>query len=219
MRIALINPNTDPAITRQMVRIAARHGETAIEGLTAPFGAPLITTPQALDRAAEAVAAMLPQLARYEGVIVSAFGDPGRDALAQGLGRPVVGIAEAAMAEARRLAGRFAVVTTTPALIDRIGQRAERLGHRAAYAGCWVTGGDPVDLTAAPDRLCRALHGACLAALADEPSIGAIIIGGGPLAEAAETLAASVPVPVIGPIPAAMRLLLARLATKGNARD
>ena len=49
--------------------------------------------------------------------------------------------------------------------------------------------------------------------------IGAIIIGGGPLAEAAETLAASVPVPVIGPIPAAMRLLLARLATKGNARD
>ena len=117
MRIALINPNTDPAITRQMVRIAARHGETAIEGLTAPFGAPLITTPQALD------------------------------------------------------------------------------------------------------RLCRALHGACLAALADEPSIGAIIIGGGPLAEAAETLAASVPVPVIGPIPAAMRLLLARLATKGNARD
>lgn len=214
MRIALINPNTSDDITRRMVAIASRHATCVIEGLTAPFGAPLITTPEALDRATEAVLALLPQLAVHDGVMVAAFGDPGQARLAERLSVPVVGIAQAAMAEARAVADRFAVVTTTPALADRIGGRAADLGHAQAFAGTWVTPGDPAALTADPARLRAALHGAALRALSDDPGIGAIIIGGGPLAEAARDMAADVPVPIIQPIPAAMRLLQSRLSTR-----
>ena len=211
MRIALINPNTSTATTWQMVRIATPHFSGPIEGLTAPFGAPLITTPDALNQAALAVHALLPQLDGYDGIVVSAFGDPGQAALVRSLQVPIVGIAEAAMAEAHAVAPRFAVVTTTLELIARIGQRANDLGYRPAYAGCWITPGDPADLTANPDRLLIALRDAALAALAADPAIGAVIIGGGPLAEAAEALAGDLPVPVIQPIPAAMRLVRSRI--------
>lgn len=214
MRIALINPNTSTDTTRLMVQIAAPHCAGRIDGLTAPFGAPLITTPGALDQAALAVEALLPQLDGYDGVVVSAFGDPGQAALARRLVVPVVGIAEAAMAEARALAPRFAVVTTTPDLVARIGRRAADLGHGQAYAGCWITPGDPGRLTADPDRLRMALRDAACAALADDPSIGAVIIGGGPLAQAAHALTGDLPVPVIQPIPAAMRLVQSRASTK-----
>ena len=211
MRIALINPNTSTATTGQMVQIATPHFRGAIEGLTAPFGAPLITTPDALDRAALAVHALLPQLYGYDGIVVSAFGDPGQGVLARSLQVPVVGIAEAAMAEAHALAPRFAVVTTTPELTARIGQRASDLGFGPAYAGCWITPGDPADLTADPDRLLIALRDAALASLAADPAIGALIVGGGPLAEAAQALAGNLSVPIIQPIPAAMRLVRSRI--------
>lgn len=214
MRIALINPNTSDDTTRSMVAIAARHVTDTIDGLTAPFGVPLITTPEALDRAAEAVMALLPQLGAYHGVVVAAFGDPGQARLADRLPVPVVGIAEAAMAEARASADRFAVVTTTPGLVDRIGRRAADLGHVRAFAGTWVTSGDPALLTADPQRLRAALHQAALRALTDDPGIGAIVIGGGPLAEVARAMAGDVPVPIIQPVPAAMRLLQSRLSTR-----
>lgn len=214
MRIALINPNTSDDITRSMVAIAARHTTGTVDGLTAPFGVPLITAPEALDRAAEAVMALLPRLAAHDGVIVAAFGDPGQARLAERLLVPVVGIAEAAMAEARASADRFAVVTTTPALVDRIGRRAADLGHARAFAGTWVTPGDPALLTTDAKQLRAALHRTALEALTDDPAIGAIIIGGGPLAEAARAMAGDVPVPIIEPIPAAMRLLHSRLSTR-----
>ncbi|WP_405404976.1 aspartate/glutamate racemase family protein [Paracoccus sp. Ld10] len=211
MSVALINPNTSTATTQQMVRIAASHFTGRIDGLTAASGASLITTPAALDQAALAVMALLPQLAGYDGVVVSAFGDPGQAMLARSLRVPVIGIAAAAMIEARALAPRFAVVTTTPKLIGRIDQRARDLGYLDAYAGCWITPGDPVALTADPHRLREALRDAALAALAADPAIGAVIIGGGPLAQAAQAIAGDVPVPIVQPIPAAMRLVRARI--------
>ncbi|CAM3558883.1 aspartate/glutamate racemase family protein [Paracoccus nototheniae] len=214
MRIALINPNTSTATTQQMVRIAAAHFRGDLQGLTAPFGAPLITTPDALDQAALAVMALLPDLSGFDGVVVSAFGDPGQAALARSLPVPVTGIAEAAMAEAHALAPRFAVVTTTSDLVARIDRRAIDLGHRTAYAGCWITPGDAAEVTADPDRLLTALHEAALVALADDPSIGALIIGGGPLAQAAVALAGMLSVPVVQPIPAAMRLVQSRIEDK-----
>ena len=60
-----------------------------------------------------------------------------------------------------------------------------------------------------PVRLVPALRGACEAAIA-EGGAEAVIIGGGPLAEAAETLRDCLPVPIIAPIPEATRLAVAR---------
>jgi allantoin racemase len=210
MHLILLNPNTNDTTTAAMVRIAQdQAGQRArIEGRTAPFGAALITSPATLDLAEHAIGAMAPGLAGAGGVIVAAFGDPGLDALRAGLRCHVTGIAEAGMAEAAAGGRRFAVVTTTPDLRVRIAQTAARHGH-AGFVGTWVTPGDPVSLMSDPQALLAALDAACRAAI-DEGGAQALVIGGGPLAMAARALAGRLPVPLIEPVPAAVRLALAR---------
>ncbi|MCU0906093.1 MAG: aspartate/glutamate racemase family protein [Rhodobacteraceae bacterium] len=207
MKLGLVNPNTDDSVTRSMCAIAARPG-VAITGLTAPFGARLITNEAALAEAGRAVLALAPALQGLDGVIVAAFGDPGLDALRDRLPVPVTGLAEAAMQAAAAGGRRFAVATTTPDLRDAIARGAARAGH-TGFAGVWLTRGDPVALTADPVRLVAALRTACEAAIA-EGGAEAVIIGGGPLAQAAEALRDSLSVPLIAPIPEAVRLAMAR---------
>ncbi|MEM1431193.1 MAG: aspartate/glutamate racemase family protein [Pseudomonadota bacterium] len=210
MRLALVNPNTSAETTAQMVQIAAADAGPAVSvaGVTAAFGAPLITGPDALDRAAEAVAALASDLAGADAVIVAAFGDPGLAELRAALDIPVTGIAEAAMAEAGAGGRRFAVATTTPAMKGRISETAALYGHKG-FAGTWTTPGDPVALTANAPALQAALA-AAVAAAVREGGAEAVVIGGGPLARAARALAATSAVPLIEPVPAAVRLSLAR---------
>lgn len=207
MRLALVNPNTDSAVTQAMCAIAARTG-AAIAGFTAPFGAPLITNEAALAEAAEAVLALAPELGGFDGVIVAAYGDPGLETLRARLSIPVIGIAEAAMLAAGMGGRRFAVATTTPDLRHAIAAGARRGGH-TGFAGVWLTPDDPVALMADPARLVPALRAACEAAIA-EGGAEAVIIGGGPLAKAAETLRGCLPVPIIAPIPEVTRLAVSR---------
>lgn len=211
MRIALLNPNTSPETTRMMVAIAKDTAGAGVEivGHTAGFGAVLITEPEALDLAADAVAALAGDLDKANAVIISAFGDPGLEALRSTLSVPVTGIAEAGMAEAARDGRRFAVVTTTPRLRGRIAATAVRYGF-TTFAGTWTTEGDPAALTAHAPALEAELAGTIEAAVR-EGGAEAVVIGGGPLAAAARSLAASSPVPLIEPVPAAVRLSLSRL--------
>lgn len=217
MRVAVVNPNTSASTTAAMVAIAreAAPGGMEIAGVTAAFGVPLITNPAALGVAAEAVLALAEELAGFDGVIVAAFGDPGREALAARLSCPVVGIAEASMAEAARLShGRFAVVTTTPDLTGSIRETAQRYGLQAALAAVHVPGtGDPARLMADRARLDEAL--ACLIGKAvAQDGARAIVIGGGPLAAAARRLAPRFAIPIVEPIPAAVAMMAAALERK-----
>jgi allantoin racemase len=211
MKIALINPNTNPKTTEIMRQIAKRNAPVGVKvvGFTAPYGAPLITNAAALADAAQAVAALRDQLAGYDGVIVAAFGDPGLEHLREQLPCPVVGIAEASMRVAGADGRRFAVATTTPDLVAAIALRATQGGHMN-FAGTWLTPGDPLAIMANPAGLVDALYAACMAAIA-EGCAEAIIIGGGPLAFAADALRDRLPVPVIAPIPEAIHLLHARI--------
>lgn len=210
MRLALVNPNTSAETTTAMVGIATETAgaRATVAGHTAGFGAALITETAGLAVAAEAVAALAPVLSDADAVIVAAFGDPGLDALRAALDVPVTGIAEAGMAEAAEGGRRFAVVTTTPDLRNRIAETAARHAHRS-FAGTWTTPGDPVTLTADPSALEAALVAAVELAVRDA-SVEAVVIGGGPLAVAARTVAATVRVPLIEPVPAAVRLSLQR---------
>ncbi|QBF32060.1 aspartate/glutamate racemase family protein [Thalassococcus sp. S3] len=209
--IALVNPNTSRATTSAMLRIARTAApDLPLRGVTAPFGVPLITEPRALDRAGRAVLHLGPHLRTDQAVIVAAFGDPGRVALRRRLKVPVTGIAEASLREAALL-GRVAVVTTTPNLIGRIAVTARSLGL-TNFAGTWITPGVPAQLHANPHALQKALLDACHRAA--EGGAEVIVIGGGPLALAARAIARDAPVPLIEPIPAALRLTRARLARR-----
>ncbi|MGP9820741.1 aspartate/glutamate racemase family protein [Salinarimonas sp. NSM] len=216
MRLTLVNPNTSRATTDAMVAIAAEVAGLPVRGVTARFGAPLIADPQALAVAAQAVEALADDLAAEladgDAVIVAAFGDPGLAALRARLSCPVTGIAEAGMAEAAAHAPRFAVVTTTPALAPSIAANAQALGHEH-FVGTFVTPGDPLAIMADTDALVAALEAACRRAI-DDGGADAIVIGGGPLAVAARRLAGRLPVPLVEPVPAAVRLSRVRLSER-----
>ena len=206
----LINPNTNAATTAQMADIARAAAGPGIEirPLTAGFGVPLITSLPDLAVSRDAVVALASSIPdACEGIIISAFGDPGLDELRALLTVPVVGIAEAGLHEAARDGRRFAVVMTTPGLVRAIDAKVGALGLSAGYAGVFLTPGDPIALTASPAVLESALAAAVEAAIQAQ-NVEAVVIGGGPLAVAARSLARRFSIPIIEPIPTAVHHLL-----------
>ncbi|MFI6421773.1 aspartate/glutamate racemase family protein [Streptomyces sp. NPDC050842] len=210
----LINPNTSTATTAMMTAIArrtlgARPGGRAVRGVTVTRGPGMLTDPAALRAAApEVLAAGL--RAEAEGdcaaLLVGAFGDPGLEALRAATGLPVAGLGEAALLEAAAGGTPFGVATTTPLLAEAIAARVAALGLADRYTGIRLTAGTPERLSADPslllDRLERAVR-----ACAERDGARAVVIGGGPLGEAAEELRARCAVEVVAPIPAACRAL------------
>jgi allantoin racemase len=196
-----------------MVGVAqeAAGSEATIDGLTACFGAALICNEQALAVAANAVVALRDTIRarKPSGVIIAAFGDPGQEQLADELGCPVTGIAEASLAEAARGARRFVVVTTTPDLVAAITRTTHRYGLSESFLGVRLTPGDPRASMNDAGCLEEELFRACEAAIRQDAA-QAIVIGGGPLAVAARALKGRLSIPIIEPVPAAIRLALCR---------
>jgi allantoin racemase len=213
--VLLVNPNTNGATTRAMVEIALSSG-TGLDfvGRTAPFGAPMITEPEALATGARAVSAVLDetlaQRETVEGIIIAAFGDPGLDDARQRLTVPVCGIGEASFFEAAAGGRRFAVATTTPALEGAIAARVASAGLAAQFAGTTFTDADPVYAVAEETRLVELLRAAVDKAVLSGAQ--AVIIGGGPLARAAAQLRRTCAVPIIEPVPAAARRIRSMIA-------
>ena len=209
-RILLINPNSSQATTEMMVQIAQSAASEALEivGATAPHSPPMIVD-------AEALAASAPQVVELglsfrndvSGIIISAFGDPGIDDLRRQVRLPVVGIAEAAMLAASENGRRFGVATTTPKLAASIDARAAGLGLARLYTGTRLTPEDPNKLVADPARLIEALRQAVSACIEIDKA-EAVIIGGGPLGNAAIALTPMFSIPVIAPIPAAVHRMM-----------
>lgn len=203
--VLLINPNGSRDATEAMLAIARRHLDHVVPW-TNPEGPQMITGPAALALAAGQVAeADLPEAA---GVIVAAFGDPGAEALAQRLPCPVVGIGAAAAMAASKDGAAFAVATTTPDLRGPIDALMRKKGGET-YLGSFMTEGNPLALLADTMALDKGLTDACLRAQA--AGAAHVIIGGGPLAQAAERIAPKVPVTLVQPLPEACRLLFAQI--------
>ncbi|MGJ4949035.1 aspartate/glutamate racemase family protein [Bradyrhizobium sp. HKCCYLS20291] len=212
-RILLINPNSSAETTAMMVSIAAAccAGRAEVVGATATRAPAMITDGAALAAsAAEVIEVGRAHLAHCDGIIVAAFGDPGAAELRRACPLPVVGIGEASMREAGAGGRRFGVATVTPALVSSIADAADRLGLSAQFTGTRLTPGDPTVLAADPARLATALAEAVRGCIAD--GADAVIIGGGPLAQAADQLQPQFAVPIIKPIAAAVSQLLQLLS-------
>uniref|UniRef100_UPI000D3A7F7D aspartate/glutamate racemase family protein n=1 Tax=unclassified Variovorax TaxID=663243 RepID=UPI000D3A7F7D len=212
--ILLINPNASHATTEMMARIASADAPPGcrVTGRTAEGGPSMIVNERELEAAAVEVLKVWREAAgmqQWHGVIVSAFGDPGIELVRAEARVPVVGIAEASMREASRGARRFGIATVTPELVAPIEQRARVLGLLGQYTGIRLTQGDPRALAADARALEAALEEAVRRCI-DEDGAQAVIIGGGPLGQAALALAPRFDVPVIAPISAAMRQLCAQ---------
>jgi allantoin racemase len=204
--ILLVNPNSSEATTRMMLAIAERAagGRIAVAGATATRSpAMIVTAGELAASAAEVVEIGSVHDAACAGIIVSAFGDPGLEELRSRVTIPVTGICEASMLAASVGGRRFGVATTTPDLVEAIADHAHRLGLSGLYTGARCPVEDPVFLTRDPSAIvemlarnveeCTELDGA-----------RAVIIGGGPLGEAAESLRERFIFPVLSPIRSAM---------------
>ena len=211
LKIALVNPNTSKSTTSEMVRIAeASLGKNVkILGYTVQRGVTFIKEPKSLALAGRAVEELVPLLKKVDGVVISAFGDPGLQELRRKLSVPVTGIAEASMFTAARNGQGFAVVTTTPQLREVIAKTAKDYGHRN-FRGTWVTPGDPTKHFSNLENL-KYLLTAAIERAQREAIINAVIIGGGPLATIAKELQTTCTIQIVEPLPEAMRLSLKRI--------
>jgi allantoin racemase len=193
-----------------MVQIAqsAAPSDLEIVGATAPNSPLMIIDPEALAASAPEVVEIGLSLGKdVSGIIISAFGDPGWTDLRRKIGVPVVGIAEAAMLSASDKGRRFGVATTTPKLVASIDARAAELGLAKLYTGTRVTTEDPNKLVADPGRLVQALREVVATCIARDKA-EAVVIGGGPLGNAAIALTPMFSIPVIAPIPAAVQRMM-----------
>lgn len=205
--VLLMNPNSNAVTTLAMVTIAKRFLPN-IRGWTAPSGPAMLTTTEQLANAAKLLTeAKIPS--DISGVIIAAFGDPGRVALAAKLNIPVVGIGQAAAIAAAKGKRHYCVVTHTPNLKTGIDALMQSSVPNSNYLGTFVTTGDPHVLSKDATQLDAAL----LAAIQRANAAGAeaIIIGGGPLAEAAERLKSHAPCALITPVPEAAQHMLSLL--------
>lgn len=208
LRIALLNPNTNTEATRLMLESAQRvlpHW-ARVEGRTAPRGTPLITNNAALDAAAQVVATYGCEVAAegFDVVVVAGFGDPGLQVLRALLPIPVVGIAEAGIREAGAGGRRYSIVTITHDLHASLQRSAFDYGHGSNLASIRFTQGDPLLLANNAQALELALLHTSQQAITHDGA-QAIVIGGGPLARAANAIAPQLSVPLIEPVAAAMR--------------
>lgn len=210
--ILLINPNASTETTAMMVNIAASGLPVGcrVLGATASAGPSMIVNETELNAAAFEVEKVW-QRERgtgWAGVVISAYGDPGIDLVRASCSVPVVGICEASMLEAGADGRRFGIATVTPDLTDALLGRAVAYGMAPLYTGIQLTEGDPRALAADPVALEEALARAVQRCI-DHDGAQAVVIGGGPLGQAAVGLASRFSVPVIAPISAAMRRLCA----------
>lgn len=212
-RIALLNPNTSERSTGLMMvsALAVAPAGVHIEGRTVSRGQDFIADAAALHQAAQAVLEAAPALVAegFDALIVAGFGDPGAAELRQHLALPVTGLGEAGIAEAAAGGLRYAIVTVTPGLHDSLVAAAHAVAPAAQFAGVRYTRGDMNTLMASPELLQQALLQACREAV-EQDGVRAIVIGGGPLAHAAQDIAAQLQLRVVDPVCAAVRLTCAR---------
>lgn len=205
-RILVVNPNSNPAITRviEAQACAVASSGTEILAVTAPFG------PSSIESRAEAVVAahaVLTAIARHcrylDGVAIAAFSDPGLAAARELVTIPVAGIAEASV-QAAASAGRcFSLITIGRHMESAIRHQIADYGCAAALLSVEFVEGSVLSLM--NDRERFATDTAALAARAVDKGAEAVVLGGGPFSGMAETLSRTLSVPIFGGIEEAIR--------------
>jgi Asp/Glu/hydantoin racemase len=210
--LLVINPNTGEATTQRLQTWIKPllPADVHLECITARFGAPYISC-----EASHAVAghALLDAWAHHlqakkqvpDGVLIACFGDPGLFALRASSAAPVSGLAEASFIQASAL-GAFAIVTGGvhwPAMLRRL---AQGLGYAEQLKAIEIVKETGAQMLADKDMALSVLAKACHRAV--ESGAKSIIMGGAGLAGYAQDLQASVPVPLIDSVSAALSLYL-----------
>lgn len=207
MKLLLINPNISESVSGLIHAEATRAAApgTDVEVLTAPFGVAYIETRfEAIIGAYAAAQLAAEHHARFDAVIVAAFGDPGLGGLREALPIPVTGLTEAALDSAQLLGQRFSIIA--------ISQRIQAWYREVVQA--YGFGGRLASIRAL-DRPITAIgrvqdeHANARKALAEravqEDGAEVLVLAGAPLAGLARALEGQLPVPVVDGVSSAVR--------------
>lgn len=210
MRLLIVNPNTSEGVTariRSAAEAVARPGDR-FTTVTAASGPRLIVTE---DDASAATEGVLTAVARHDGeidgIVLASFGDTGAESLRRRYpATPILGIAEASFEAARRIGGRFSIVTFAPEVVPSLYTMTERHGMADLLLGIAAVprplSHDPSDVA---DVLFDEIRGLCLRSVSE--GAGCIILGGGPLAGLAGRLEPGFPIPIVDGTQAAIAQL------------
>ena len=221
-RLLLINPNISDSVSQLIRTEAQRSAEPgfSIEVLTAPFGVAYIETRfEALIGAYAAAQLAAEHHARFDAVIVAAFGDPGLAGLREALPCPVTGLTEAALASACLLGQRFSIVAISQRIRAWYRETVQANGLIDRLASIRALDEPLADIGRVQDD-----QGARLIALAErcvqEDGADVIVLAGAPLAGLARSLQGRLPVPVVDGVSSAVRHAQSLVALQpGRARQ
>ena len=207
MRLLLINPNISDSVSELIRAEALRSASpgTEIEVLKAPFGVAYIETRfEALIGAYAAAELAAEHHARFDAVIVAAFGDPGLAGLREVLPCPVIGLTEAALASACLLGQRFSIVAISQRIRAWYRETVEHNGFVGRLASIRGLDEAPANIgnvqSSQGERLVQ-LAERCV----DEDGADVIVLAGAPLAGLARTLRGRLPVPSVDGVSSAVR--------------
>lgn len=207
MKLLLINPNTSDTVS-DLIRIEAQRSAspgTEIEVLTAPFGVAYIETRFESLIGAYATAQLAAEHhARFDAVVVAAFGDPGLAGLREVLPIPVTGLTEAALASAHLLGNRISVIAISQRIQAWYREVIKANGFCSRLASIRALDRPLSSIGGIQDAHAQALKILAERAV-DEDGADVIVLAGAPLAGLARTLSGQLPVPVVDGVSSAVR--------------
>ncbi|MDU8913071.1 aspartate/glutamate racemase family protein [Aestuariicoccus sp. MJ-SS9] len=219
MRLLILNPNTSRGVTE---RIGAAAEAVALPGdafttICPADGPELIVTEADAEEARRAVVDTVKgYTAPCDGIVLASFGNTGaRDVRALRGDIPVFGIASAAFSAVRALGGPFGIVTFGKELVPGLQAQVDESGLGQALLGItYVPGDDFGDPGTVQDRYRDDLAALCRQMCAR--GAASIVLGGGPLAGLATSLARDCPVPVIDGTQAAINLMRTLVSSRAD---
>lgn len=195
-RLLVINPNTSTGVS-QVIDALVRDevaGAAEVQTVTAGFGFSYISTRVAVSIAAHAVldaaAKAIGEGASPDAIVLACFGDPGREALAEMTGLPVIGFAEAGLLAAAALPGTSLVSTNGTVWCEMLGELVLKLGLGDSIAGIRSIEAVADDARSIADFLAK-----------EAKALGAerIVLGGAGLIPVLPEVIAASEVPVLDP--------------------
>jgi allantoin racemase len=208
-RALIVNPNTSQAMSEE-IRLAAEPifvPPWSCRVVNAPGGPESLESWRDYAIASVATMPLLEERPPADGIVLACFGDPGLPALKEMADVPVVGIAEAAMAMALLVGGKFGILAGTVRAVALMDALVRSYGLEARYAGTESLGMRVLDLGANRPATLRALAGAAGRLVSRGADV--LVLGCAGLGAFRSELAREVPLAVVDPVDAGCRALRA----------
>jgi len=219
-QVLVVNPNTNPLITRLVGEAASRFATPwlRLDVVNPPRGPMSIETVEERALAErESVSFVHRRSARgYDAFVMACFDDLALDQLRGLLAAPVVGTCEAGMAAARALSPRFAIVTTFDAALPGIRLLMQRYGAGPLATARAAGVGVAAAAAAAEDTVDRIVQ--CARRAVSEDGAEVILLASGGLTGLAPRLSAALGRPVVDGVAAAIGAAVAQLPRVQAAR-